>query len=240
MLRVLRKRGPSTQAHLVATALLGAAFATPLLSTNAAEGMEVCGESETGRIQLEESCSGAGRPLPSEDRAFLGGHDGAQNNADGGNGQDDGDGQNNGNGGDGQDGADDGADHACALTSVLPSSVTLRGTYVVNGYKPALEKRSARSAISFGFELGPLEAEWIRSPDEATRECFGSVENPQAAPGFLCLYQQQAKGILRVSASSPDGRVDATGSFGAVIQTRSDPTFEGRFYSVGSWAATPR
>jgi hypothetical protein len=126
------------------------------------------------------------------------------------------------------------------MTSVLPSGVTLRGAYVVKGYKPLGEPRSASSAISFGFELGALEAQWIPSPDKATRECFGSSRRPQAAPGFLCLYQRRARGVSRAAIETVDGRANAASSFGAVIDARGDASFEGRFYSVGSWAATPR
>jgi hypothetical protein len=125
-------------------------------------------------------------------------------------------------------------------TSVIPSGVTLRGTYAVKGYAPSGKQRSATSAVSFGFELGGLEAQWITEPGEGTRECFGSFENPRAAPGFFCLYQRRAQGIAELGIYAPSGRRSAAGSFGAVIQVKSGASFDGRFYSIGSWAATPR
>lgn len=78
------------------------------------------------------------------------------------------------------------------LLDQLPSGRTLKGSFVVSGYSPS-QINPLSSNISYPLPL-PSEPQghYLNQGDEPTGQCPGSVSDPQAAPGALCLYEASA------------------------------------------------
>jgi hypothetical protein len=117
------------------------------------------------------------------------------------------------------------------LSTTLPSGKTLRGIYSYAGHE--VTGFSPTYAISYQFPLAsPPELNVIEVGDPSTPACPGDVDNPQAAPGNLCVYEQRNDSAteLEVFNEISDGR------FGAVLfadlADNTDYEFE------GTWAVT--
>ena len=81
--------------------------------------------------------------------------------------------------------------------------------------------------VRMSAELTP---QILASGDSPTAECPGTWDNPSAAPGYLCIYEEYTTNVnLR------DTEVNTRQGLGYYIY----PQAAGPYWSVGGWAATP-
>jgi hypothetical protein len=121
---------------------------------------------------------------------------------------------------------------------VAPEGTTMRGSYFVDINAQAANDRGV-SAISFGYSLeGPPTAVLVRAGAAAPAECPGTAADPQAAPGYLCVYEVDHTnvGFLCVASSVPFYACDEAGPYGAGVYVEA--VAAGIAYSVGTWAVT--
>ena len=119
--------------------------------------------------------------------------------------------------------------------STLSSGQTLVGKYYL--LESAEEVGDlASDTISYQFPLASTPVTNYRPPDTApTANCPGTEDNPQAAPGNLCVYSEERDVDATYSGDGFDhDRVDR---FGAGLAVRSS-TAVGPFFDVGTWAVT--
>ncbi len=122
---------------------------------------------------------------------------------------------------------------------IIPSGRTVKGTYSAWFTATAIQQ-TGLATFSFGASLAAAPSMTLIPPGGApTPSCPGSVVDPQAAPGHLCVYEQGfANTVLRcmvrltiLGVCSP--RADPFGA-GVWIQSAS----AGQARSVGTWAVT--
>ncbi len=146
-----------------------------------------------------------------------------------------------------------GASGATGFTERLPSGKTETGTWNVALYSTVFASPSAEASISFPIPLasgGGEEEAWVfTAAQTANKEfsssgCSGSVEDPTAPKGTLCVYT--AKEAL-VAATNFPGALTPEGGFGfgktgAVINGATlSPTAEhpsAKLEAQGTWAVT--
>lgn len=127
------------------------------------------------------------------------------------------------------------------LLETLPSGKTLRGVWMLGGQQglgtPAVEY----DAISFPIPLASDPAGAIRpvaAPPDA--RCPGSVGQPDAAPGYVCLYVAfQTANVSSMTICQPsNGGCGPTSAerTGVGIQLQSNAT--GNVSATGTWAVT--
>jgi hypothetical protein len=80
--------------------------------------------------------------------------------------------------------------------------------------------------ISFGFTLSAAPTRGTTAAD-----CPGTVANPQAAPGKLCLYDRQ-----RSTIGASDPVVFNIDKYGVDVEDHSAGA--GIYYDIGVWAVT--
>jgi hypothetical protein len=120
------------------------------------------------------------------------------------------------------------------FTEALPAGKTEKGSWVVTvpAPNPTFHVSIAEAAISFVIPLSSEPTGIYLAPSEIgkehTQECPGTVEEPKAAKGFLCVYAQQER-------NTPSMGVTPLGSVGAII---GGPGGEPGGLAVGSWAVT--
>jgi hypothetical protein len=113
------------------------------------------------------------------------------------------------------------------IGGLVPSGSTLVGTYVTDGEQGA-------DAISFDYRFSTnLKTGFVNAI--ADPHCRGTVSEPAADPGYLCLYQTEGNVLastihMRDLGTKVDGR---TGLTGVMVY----PQFN-TGHSVGTWAAT--
>jgi hypothetical protein len=112
------------------------------------------------------------------------------------------------------------------LSTELKRDLTLRGRFNIDELATQAGQIHGDS-ISFGFTLAAAPTvEKIGSTP--TANCPGNVEDPRAAPGFLCLYRQTESDVEFIgSIATPFGA-----NLSVVAKT------PGRFFYEGSWAVT--
>lgn len=116
------------------------------------------------------------------------------------------------------------------ITGVLPSGVTLRGVYG----SAAEATTSIQTAISYGLALrsDPTLNYVSGGP---TAACPGNVNDPQAAPGNLCVYERATLNTTSVILDFPAD--DRSARFGAIVQ--GNVALNGNQTVVkGTWAVT--
>jgi hypothetical protein len=97
-------------------------------------------------------------------------------------------------------------------------------------------------AISFPFPLAEnATGQIVAVNGPSTPQCPGSVAQPQAAPGFLCVYFGEQGNLDNANLPRlcrPTGLCSPThaGRTGATVQIYADAT--GLYYAMGSWAVT--
>jgi hypothetical protein len=126
------------------------------------------------------------------------------------------------------------------LLTTLPAGRTQTGVYGAEGsVQVAVKPAFASASISFQLPLAANPAtHFIHVKESAPPQCPGSVTNPQAASGNLCIYEGQAANAKNVTAYDPVNlEADASSRFGAVVSVESIESIA-RFYSEGSWAVT--
>jgi collagen triple helix repeat protein len=115
--------------------------------------------------------------------------------------------------------------------TVLPAGKTLKGLW---SFQANLNERTFVS-ISFPLRVEPSpEAHWIGVGGSSTTECPGNAQNPEAAPGNLCIYGQEISDMfsaepLRVGGP-PDPAIGWRGEFFSNEDAKG--------YGFGSWAVT--
>ena len=73
--------------------------------------------------------------------------------------------------------------------STLPSGKTLTGFYAIEGEAQDADENMG-TEISFPLALETVPSvEVLEVGEPATANCPGSASNPEAAPGFLCVYE---------------------------------------------------
>lgn len=119
-----------------------------------------------------------------------------------------------------------------------PSGTTIRGTY--NLYDEAHIDRDATSgSISFGYTLASKPTvQVIEEGEDLTSECPQrgddfTDEVPEAAPGYLCIYEWDEENELDGSGYPFLSNTNRTG-IGITLRSESI----GIFYSQGAWAVT--
>jgi hypothetical protein len=108
---------------------------------------------------------------------------------------------------------------------VLASGKTIRGHYNMTNHAAALGEITG-AEISFGYVLTAAPTVGTNATD-----CPGTVANPTAAPGKLCLYDRQ-----RSNVTAPDPTVFNIDAQGADIEDHSAAA--GTYYDIGVWAVT--
>jgi hypothetical protein len=114
------------------------------------------------------------------------------------------------------------------LLATLPSGKTLKGHYHVESGEGVPD---AGQGYTYQFPLtAPASEHFLASGEKPTTECPGSVEDPKAAPGNLCLYE----GANHSNDSVALGSESSKFGFGILVVRKA----AGGFWSIGSWAVT--
>jgi hypothetical protein len=94
------------------------------------------------------------------------------------------------------------------------------------------------NAYSFAFPLpSATAANYLAPGASSTAACPGTVSNPQAAPGYLCLYSNSAGDVGSVIVGDPETNSSGSASpYGFYIQMFA--TAAGLAYTDGTWAVT--
>jgi hypothetical protein len=128
------------------------------------------------------------------------------------------------------------------LLQTLPAGKTLKGDYNI-GLTTTAANQFTLSAITFQVPLLTAPTfNFVPQGGPATANCPGSVANPQAAPGFLCLYEgaSQNKGLGQqpqvCSSAGGCGSPNSADKFGVGLQLSSGAA--GFASSSGTWAVT--
>jgi hypothetical protein len=122
-----------------------------------------------------------------------------------------------------------------SFPATLPAGQTLTGAYNVEGTNPTgAEAVFAGGSISFHFALTSAPQNRFLKVGEHTTECPGSVGEPKAQPGWLCVYEEESKNQERLEVG-PSTRLYARyGDFISLESTKK----AGGFFSTGTWAVT--
>jgi hypothetical protein len=128
------------------------------------------------------------------------------------------------------------------LLQTLPAGKTLKGNYNI-GLTATAANQFTLSAITFQVPLPTAPTfNFVAQGGPATANCPGSVANPDAAPGFLCLYEggSQNKGLGQqpqaCSSAGGCGSPNSANKFGVGLQLSSGAA--GFASSSGTWAVT--
>jgi Collagen triple helix repeat (20 copies) len=132
------------------------------------------------------------------------------------------------------------------FTETLPSGKTETGVYAAGAEAGGffLEELIFKE-LSFPIPLAAgIEADHVKIvTGSAPAECenashpgLASEANPEAAPGYLCIFQDIIKGLTFEEASAPGG-VNAVGTAGTLLAYSVSPTAT-EAYTRGSWAVT--
>lgn len=122
-------------------------------------------------------------------------------------------------------------------TSTLASGQTLRGVFNLD-FQAAAGGDGLGDDISFGLNLPQAPRVEIVDPETTTPNCQGSVQNPQAARGFLCVYEifEDNTGTFAVCDSECETEGPAAEAWGAEIYLFAKA--KGRAFVDGAWATT--
>jgi hypothetical protein len=120
-----------------------------------------------------------------------------------------------------------------------PRRVTLRGNYGII-FNAAAASQDGTSAISFGRTLPAVPlvpaANIILFGAAPTANCPGSLSDPQAAPGHLCIYERGRGNTSVVAAIDSETAFNRADDTGAVMFARS--SVAGQVNWRGKWAVT--
>lgn len=120
-----------------------------------------------------------------------------------------------------------------------PRPVTLRGTYGGRDY-------ATGSAVSFTQIVAPIsfartlpaapQMRFVLQNGVAPAQCPGTALNPQAAPGFLCVFEASQTNRQPPLVFNSNFNVGTADRYGAVVLIANTTT--GLFGSSGTWAVT--
>jgi hypothetical protein len=125
------------------------------------------------------------------------------------------------------------------VTGELPSKATLRGVYNVDFVASGVDEIGGDS-ISFALRLPAKPTVQVIGVGGApTANCPGSVANPQAAPGYLCVYKYFENNTTNFAICDLDCSgfpVPTAERTGVLLYLHS--TAGTRTDAVGTWAVT--
>ncbi|GAA1836143.1 hypothetical protein GCM10009795_096640 [Nocardioides hankookensis] len=88
------------------------------------------------------------------------------------------------------------------ITGDLPSGVTLRGAFFLTEPDNSPAGVTSRDDISLGLQTPtPLPVTVVRMGATKPAECGGTIRNPDAAPGHMCVYIANSVGYDQYSLS---------------------------------------
>lgn len=122
------------------------------------------------------------------------------------------------------------------IIETLASGNSLRGIYSVGdtAYAP---NEVPTGQISFPFPLSVAPSvEVLSAGDSATTNCPGTVAEPEAAPGYLCIYESSQFNRSSIVVFNDQGIASSASPQGVGISILS--TAAGLAYSAGTWAVT--
>ena len=121
----------------------------------------------------------------------------------------------------------------------LPAGKTLRGNWIAGGTAGAGGEQ-AYATITFGFRLASAPTAHLLDPGVSSPpDCPGTLMNPEAAQGHLCIYTFSNINVAtRVTCDPPTNLCGAsqTNRYGTVIRATSSGS--GAYYTWGTWAVT--
>jgi hypothetical protein len=120
----------------------------------------------------------------------------------------------------------------------VPPGTTITGSYFV-AFHAAAANDTGVTSLSFGYALdGPPAQQLVRAGQSPTTACPGSVTDPQAQPGYLCVYESASMnaGTVCVTSSVPFYDCDSADPFGAGVWVQSAAA--GETWTNGVWALT--
>jgi hypothetical protein len=122
------------------------------------------------------------------------------------------------------------------LVTTLPSGKTLRGSYAVTVVATAAGQVS-RVGVPFGFTLSAKPTvHRIAAGGAPTTECPGSVTEPQALAGNLCVYEKTLGDATELEIFDPTTGNSGSSQFGWYARIQSAAA--GEALSYGTWAVT--
>jgi hypothetical protein len=143
-------------------------------------------------------------------------------------------GTNGTNGTDGSNGTNGTQGEPGPLVETLPSGKTLRGAWGFGGFAAAAG-HGREAAISYPFPLATSPTiRIVQLGGIPPSQCPGTVTNPQAQAGNLCVYVRLANSTGNIGSYGPE---DITGyKFGAVLYYYASGA--GNTEAAGTWAVT--
>jgi hypothetical protein len=142
----------------------------------------------------------------------------------------------------GKDGKD-GEPGVCSVSNpecVAPPGATFTGSWAAGGTKPGPEELTKRVFTAFSFPLrleAPINnaenAKVVGEGESGVEGCPGSVTEPDADPGFLCVYvefEQNVNGVNILNAGDL--------SSGAILVWEPEPGETVAVQAGGTWAVT--
>jgi len=149
-------------------------------------------------------------------------------------------GANGANGTNGSNGTD-GQNGQTGFTQVLPPGESLSGVWSNNFFQTAGEAVSTVQLvpISFAFPLGsaltPADVHYIKKEEETGEGvCPGSVEEPEAEPGNMCIYTETEEVAPGSEVTQAGFDIPGPGNAGVVVKF----TAKGIAILEGSWIVT--
>jgi hypothetical protein len=117
-----------------------------------------------------------------------------------------------------------------------PYPKTIRGTYILHDIAVAAGAATFTD-ISFGVTLSAAPTPVLMQlGGPANANCTGTAAAPQAAPGFLCLYESAEANYTAPTFFKSDATPGAS-AIGTALRIQA--TAPGVFASIGGWAVTP-
>jgi hypothetical protein len=123
----------------------------------------------------------------------------------------------------------------------LPSEKSEKGTWGVSGYSAKVgqpELASISFAIPLKKALGASNVIYVKPGEPAPSGCKGTVAEPEAEPGNLCVFSQGGQAVNMASGTIHDTTfaigASTTGAFVIVSTSAAEEPTVG----VGTWAVT--
>jgi hypothetical protein len=127
-----------------------------------------------------------------------------------------------------------------SIPSVVPSGKTLRGVWQISGYATAATQYTdTQVSFDYPFATAPAPIIVTASSNQDPAACKGSVANPTAAKGFVCVYVTSETNIAALSTVSAVTNVvgQATRFGWGMYETTAGA---GNIVVNGTWAATAK
>lgn len=120
----------------------------------------------------------------------------------------------------------------------LPRGRTVRGNYDIRDYAAPSSYGWDSSAISFGYRLASSPTvRIIKAGATAPAECPGSESSPEAAPGYLCVYEASGNNLFN-SDYPATTNISREGASLYAFSTNNGSPSAAQFSAWGTWAVT--